>query len=804
MSLDEINLIKNPTFRLREGRPAAWRLEAAGAALVGPLKGLGGLGVVISKISQKPILLEQTLACEPEQWYRLEFVLSTDLERSDAGGALQDDALADAGLRILAEAFDARRRSLVRRRTPPVSAEVVEKRTLRLFFATGVKAKRLRIGMSIQGVVGGMRLHEARLMPILEPEHDSHPFALPPPSHVQPAPLRPKRVEMLCDDAPWIRQASQWLPEFDVHVHDEESASLGRALTSTGAGDRSRWTGRAIILQGARPPREVSDFKSLCSLAERNVVIVSLPIFARLAGAGIRVRTVRQWDDPIHARVTWNGYAIRGFALHDAFPFAWDEDRSGLFVQRHLLRGRALVEFCERHELRPMLTSLCDKEVTSDRVAALCRTWPRGALFIVDLDPLSAEPSSLSEVAFPVHLLRGMLGLQQQRLGQYVAAKLSESGLRNGLRVMATQYVGFDVEEADVPVEELTRQAVRVGGRALMGLADVRPIIEIATDDRAGDLESFAGALFWIRELVRMPPHACPYRDELLSRFRIEWAPLAAGFHRETGWESERGSSIRSMKRRQGPADGGHGSASLPGRDGNGRAGVGGYGPAFSPSRALPGEPTPSRAETALKLKLAAQAMGQRRGGVDLLAVVNGAPQSASTACRIRIETLRVNRLEVCLHGGHPDWRVLLPQLWRIFPPAASCSYDVEEGRRMGKLGGRRWCVRPPPLRISESAAMGQGKQAGDSPPVPVVLIRAPRRELDFAACSIATTDVIATLLEHVVGLVFGLLLVNRRDEPMEVLGRATLSPGEAILYSREDDEYQWILERIMQEGATC
>lgn len=804
MSLDEINLIKNPTFRLREGRPAAWRLESPSAALIGPLKGPRGLGVVISRISQKPILLEQTLACEPEQWYRLEFVFSADWERSDAGGALQDDASADAGLRIVAEAFDARRRPLVRRRTPPVSAAAAEKRTLRLFFATCVRAKRLRIGISIQGVVGGVRLHEARLMPILEPEHDSHPFALPPPSHMQPAPLRPKRVEILCDDAPWIRQAPQWLPEFDVHVHDKERASLGRASTSKGAGDRSRRAGRAIILQGARPPREISDFKSLFSLAERNIVMVSLPIFARLAGAGIRVRTVRQWDDPIHARVTWNGYATRGFALHDAFPFAWDEGRSGLFVQRHLLRGRALVEFCEKHELRPMLTSLGDQEVTSDRVAALCRTWPRGALFIVDLDSLSAEPSSLSEVAFPVHLLRGMLGLQQQRLGQYVAAKLSESSLRNGLRVMATQYAGFDVEEADVPVEELTRQVVHVGGRAMMGLADARPIIEIATDDRAGDLESFAGALFWIRELVRMPPHACPYRDELLSRFRIEWAPLAAGFHRETGWESECGSFVHSMERRQGTADGGHGPTPLPGRGGNGRASAGGHGPAFSRGHDLPGELTPSRAEAVRRLKLAARAMGQRRGGVDLPAGVNGAPQSASTACRIRIETSRVNRFEVCLCGGHPDWRVLLPRLWRTFPPGASCSYDVEEGRRMGRLGGRRWRVGPPPLRISESAAMGQGREAGDSPPVPAVLIRAPRRELDFAACSIATTDVIATLLEYVVGLVFGLLLVNRRDEPMKMLDRAALSPGEAILYSREDEDYQRILERIVPEGAAC
>jgi len=62
-----------------------------------------------------------------------------------------------------------------------------------------------------------------------------------------------------------------------------------------------------------------------------------------------------------------------------------------------------------------------------------------------------------------------------------------------------------------------------------------------------------------------------------------------------------------------------------------------------------------------------------------------------------------------------------------------------------------------------------------------------PRADGDFAAESIQRTDVIATLLEHVIGLQFGLIAVNRKCTPGKLAGFDPILPGSALVVPKGD-----------------
>jgi hypothetical protein len=68
-----------------------------------------------------------------------------------------------------------------------------------------------------------------------------------------------------------------------------------------------------------------------------------------------------------------------------------------------------------------------------------------------------------------------------------------------------------------------------------------------------------------------------------------------------------------------------------------------------------------------------------------------------------------------------------------------------------------------------------------------VVRIEIPGSAGDFAAWSIQRTDVAATLLEHVIGLRYGLIAVNRGSGPIQLEGFDPLEVGEALIVPRGD-----------------
>ena len=68
-----------------------------------------------------------------------------------------------------------------------------------------------------------------------------------------------------------------------------------------------------------------------------------------------------------------------------------------------------------------------------------------------------------------------------------------------------------------------------------------------------------------------------------------------------------------------------------------------------------------------------------------------------------------------------------------------------------------------------------------------VVRIEIPGNDADFTAYSIYRTDLTATLLEHVIGLQFGLIAVNRATSRVQLDGLPPISTGEALVLDRRD-----------------
>ena len=56
-----------------------------------------------------------------------------------------------------------------------------------------------------------------------------------------------------------------------------------------------------------------------------------------------------------------------------------------------------------------------------------------------------------------------------------------------------------------------------------------------------------------------------------------------------------------------------------------------------------------------------------------------------------------------------------------------------------------------------------------------------------FTSHSIQRTDLAATLLEHVIGLTYGLIAVNRSKAPITLNGFSPVAPGDALVIDRLD-----------------
>ncbi len=413
--------------------------------------------------------------------------------------------------------------------TPPV-ARSSSPVAIRAYYSVPEGVRRVEFSVGIVNARGRAIIHHVRLIEILDVEEYSNPMSTPPPSNACPPPIVVKKLAVVSQSA-----ADRPITAILRRCYGERAvqAVLPPALSA------KKIDADALLLPDSAPPPSIRSMAALEQLAENRVVIISLPAFAQLSKNALSLRRVAQSEDPIHARVMYGDFSTRGFALQDTFPFAWSGDEPCGFRQNHFRKTPALKAFCKKHNLITVLESVCDQDVTSDRPVCLSAVTAGGALFVMDIEPMEATPSTYSEPVPAVHLLLSMLGREQHGLGQYTVPCIDALKLRENIREMSGRLPAMELHEQDVPADQVTHQLVTVGGEDRgfgLPLAP-RPVILLRSGLANGDIESVHAALQWFKQLVRAEPHGCPYLGALISKFRLAWSPLSAGWQRQTGFQ---------------------------------------------------------------------------------------------------------------------------------------------------------------------------------------------------------------------------------------------------------------------------
>jgi hypothetical protein len=472
----------------------------------------------------------QTVACKPGTHYRVEATATCDLTADDPGAGARSVGL------ILAACPMVEDRPANGRRVTPTLLRASKPVAIRTFYRAPDDARQLKVSVGVVGAKGSAQIHHVRLIEIIEPEEKSHPMSIPLPACAVEVPRVARRV-CVCSASGAERPITRRLAEYfgPANVSTMVPEALGPADT----------VGDALLLPDRTPPPSLRTLAALMKLATKQIVVVSLPAMASLTKTQLSVRRVEQNDDPIHAKATYANHATRGFALEDVLPYAWPGAAIGSFVQNQFRRGEGLKRFCQRHDFVTLLESVCDQDVTSDRPIALYKKTTGGGLYVLDIEPCEADPSTFGEPALALHLLLSVLGQSQHGLGQYTVPEDTEAEFRDAIREMDVRFAPFVVHDADLPTDEITEQLVTIGredesfGQPLKP----KPVILVRSGLTAGDVESVYGSLLWFKQLVRMEPHICPYAEALGSQFRLAWIPLAAPWVSRCGWQRPAASS---------------------------------------------------------------------------------------------------------------------------------------------------------------------------------------------------------------------------------------------------------------------
>jgi len=127
------------------------------------------------------------------------------------------------------------------------------------------------------------------------------------------------------------------------------------------------------------------------------------------------------------------------------------------------------------------------------------------------------------------------------------------------------------------------------------------------------------------------------------------------------------------------------------------------------------------------------------------------------------------------------DWA---PELLRLFPPGAYFAPSPPEGASLADRASFAWRRLRPTVFVEADADRFSDETHGSviAEGGRAFIIEVPDDGASFTAHSIQRTDLVATLLEHVIGLVYGLIAVNRTNKPVTLNGFQPLSPGEALV----------------------
>ncbi|MCK4660691.1 MAG: hypothetical protein KAV82_14310 [Phycisphaerae bacterium] len=512
--MDELNIVKNPRFAVGKKSPRSWSWCADGEAArwkhEPSTNGQADRVMLIeSEQAEQNAVWAQTLRCKAGEHHRIEADIECDCIPSDVGGGL---ILAVQPYGEDAPAGEALQFAPVQR-----ASKIL---TMRGYFKTPANTRRLEIRIGLVKASGWARVHDVRLMAILEVDACSHILAVPPPAYAEEQPPRAVRRVVVCgaiDACPSLVEVLQaHFAAPNVRVLPAEQPNIQRVRAD------------AILIPGDTPPSGVRSVMQLEELARNRIVVISLNAFARLAKPRLEIKTVEQQDDPIHATVVYGCFITAGFALHDILPFAGvGEDPTG-FAQRQFCTTRDFHDFRKRHRYEVFLTSVTNADKTMDKPIGLFKTTGNGAVIVCDLDALEPSPTTLGEPHTTAVLLLNMLGGSQHRLGQFVSPAAGEHDFHQELMELQARFEAYDCLGIDRSEDSVEGVVVRLGPdyESSNLLMPQRPAVVIRSGLCSGDEDGIYGTFLWLKRLVRPAPFVCPYTHELMGRFRVFWLPL--------------------------------------------------------------------------------------------------------------------------------------------------------------------------------------------------------------------------------------------------------------------------------------
>ncbi len=367
----------------------------------------------------------------------------------------------------------------------------------------------------------------------------SHPLAVPPEPWREPPPCLPASV-VLCDGRTDNRPLLAWLREVfgpsnvqrvapgDLmrwHAHLSEKHCPPQAPCKAGGGlPESSVPATVVDLPAARAPR----LPDLLAWSDRTIVVVSAGTFAgsaRRAGLrGIRLQDRVSGVDMPCGKITLPGYFIRGFALADTIPYAWNDNRDS-FAHRYLSITKRTQAKLDVMGIRPAIVTDCGQRDIDNRPLVLYRPGRNGALLVMDRDGLEA-PTAGQDVPRIFDLIwRSALGRETVGLGQFSAPPTHYEGVMTDLVELARQYYEI-VEDLSIPV--------RVRGRGNWPPIWLLPgrhtdrfthrgVLHIRTGFAEADWPAVYGLLLWLKRVA-----VAAMREEPIGRMLLERTHLLA------------------------------------------------------------------------------------------------------------------------------------------------------------------------------------------------------------------------------------------------------------------------------------
>lgn len=529
--MQQLNKIRNADFSRGRSRPASWDLtEPPPSPWVYHRGDANGEVAGIALCATKPTTSgwSQRFRCRKDQYYRIEALVSCACAVQPGRGR-RNGSVGSGGLVVAVEMYDQGQRPIERYELPPLVT--ADRLIHRAYFKTPTAARSVRVSVGLANATGSVAIHEVRVFAVIEPELKSYALAIPPPPYADKPPVRVRRVLVVSADT-------------DRLIVERLAACFGgRAVRVCAPGDFDPQAVRsdAVIWADDAVSDRFRKIEQAEAVARDRVVILSTGWLAVAAGDAARVRTIRQTDDPIHARVVHADYATHGFALHDILPFAGRSGLSADMYQRQFRGGPAFRALCARHGLEVMLHAVTDSDSTSEKPIALFRRTSGGSLMVMDMDAAEVADTSTDDATAAMHLILSALGRQQTLAGQFVDPARTEEELGEHLCDLVERFAGLYWYGGRAPRHLRSPCCIRVG-RDLesAGLSlRPRPVILIRSGMTGHDIEGVYAVMLWLKQLLRPAPFVHPFARLLGGRFRVIWVPLLRRIEPWGGWRSD-------------------------------------------------------------------------------------------------------------------------------------------------------------------------------------------------------------------------------------------------------------------------